>query len=132
TTLFRSQMGAQLVPREDGCAERAEVRVAAGVVRMMVRVDEESNPAVRHLLDRGHQLVGELGELRVHHQHAIGSGEDSRVPDQHWAYSLEAVEIGRQLSRLDFHLAVVRRLSGGGGLGSNRSGGKSGPYDDGK
>ena len=94
---------AKLLAREDCHAHFAEILVAARMVAMHVRVDEELDGGVRDLLDRRHDLVGQRRELAVHHQHAIRTGED---PDRA-ALPVEDIEIGRELNGLDLNLAVV-------------------------
>ena len=64
---------AQLVAREDGRAQPGEVRVAADVVGVHVRVDQEADRLVGDAADRGDQLVGERRELRVDQQDAVGA-----------------------------------------------------------
>ena len=58
---------------------------------------------VRNLLHRRDDFLGQRRELAVHHEHAVGSGEDA----DRAALSVEDIEIGRELDGLDLDFAVV-------------------------
>ena len=70
---------------------------------MHVGIDEESDPAVRDPLDCGDDPLGERGELAVHHQHAVRSGQYANRA----ALAVERVEGAGDLVRLDLDLAEV-------------------------
>jgi hypothetical protein len=88
-------------------------------------VDEEPDPAVGHLLDGRDELVGELRELGVNKQNAIGAGEDAGVADERWPHAFESVKIARELRRLDVDLAEIRRLSAARRLGADGRAGET-------
>src|SRR5579864_7180898 len=98
-----SKTVAQFLPGENHDAHFPEVLIAAGVVRVDMGVDHETDGAVGDLVDGRYDLVGEWSELRVHHESAIRAGEHA----DHAALSFECVEIASDLSGLDLNLAEV-------------------------
>src|SRR5690606_35240648 len=67
-------------------AGETQVRVAAGVIAVMMRVDDVADRLVGELPDRGEDLVGERSELRVDDQHAVVAdlhGNVAAGPDEH-------------------------------------------------
>ena len=97
------QTEAQLLARDDRGAHLAEVLVAAGMIAVHVRVDDELDRLRRELLDGGGDLVAQRRELRVDHEDAVG-------PDEHAdgaALAVERVELVGDLVGLDLDLAEI-------------------------
>ena len=97
---------AQLLAREDRDSHLPKVLVAAGVIRVNVRVDHVLNRAGCDLLDCGHDLIGELRVLGVHHEDAVRSGKNT----DHSAGAFKCIKIGGDLRRLDFDRVKILRL----------------------
>ncbi len=66
---------AQLFARVDHSAGFAERRVAAGVIDMDMRVDENADGLRADALDRRHHFVRDLSVLRVDDEHSVGTVE---------------------------------------------------------
>ena len=115
---FLDEPRAQFGTRHDHDAHLAEILVAARVIAVHVRVDEEADAAVGDLLDSCHDLVGERSELRIDHEHAIGSGKHANPS----ARSFQRVQVAGDFCRLDLRLAEIRRLSGDPRRGQNYRG----------
>src|SRR5206468_12720936 len=98
---------AQLLPGQERDAELREILVAPGVVAVHMCDDQEPDPPGRYVSDGCDNLLRQRGELTVHHQNTVGSGQD---PDGA-ALALERIEGRRDLRGLDFNLAEVRRLA---------------------
>jgi len=98
------QAMAQFGTRDDGGAHLAEILVAASVIAVHVRIDQEADRlAAGNLLDRGRDLFAQGGKLAVHHEHAIGTGEHANRTTR----AVERVKIIRQLVGLDLYLGIV-------------------------
>ena len=69
--LVARQTLAYVVVRDDHRATLAQVDIAAGVVAMPVRVDQERDGFGCNCLDRGFNLRRERGELIVDHEHGV-------------------------------------------------------------
>jgi hypothetical protein len=80
-----------------------EERISAGVIAVIMGVDEIFDRQRRDLLDGGLDLVVERRELAVHHDGAIGADSDGDVS----ALTLEHVGLVSQLRSLDLHLGEV-------------------------
>ena len=76
------------------------------MIAVHVGVHEQADAAVGNLLDRRDDLVAERRELRVDHQHAVGSRQHANRA----ALPLQRIEVPGDLRRLDLHLAEVRLL----------------------
>ena len=68
-----------VVVRHDDDAVLGEVLVPAGVIAVIVRVDQILDRQRRDRLDGGLDLVGERRELAVHHDDAVGADRDRDV-----------------------------------------------------
>jgi hypothetical protein len=98
------QTRAELVARENRDAHLRQVLVAAGVIRVDVRVYHETDWTIGDLSDRRDDLLGERRELRVDHQDAVWTGQHA----DRAALTVERVEVAGDLRRLDLDLAEVR------------------------
>src|SRR5262249_13742063 len=87
----------QLVAREYCCTQLCEVFITARMIAVNVRIDHVTDRTRRDLLDRSNDLIGQWSELRVHHQNAIGTGENADGA----ALTFKRVEIVGNLRRLD-------------------------------
>ena len=75
---------ADVVVPDDGDAVPGEVLVPAGVIAVIVRVDEVFHGLRRNRLDSGPDLVRERRELPVDHDDAVGADGDT------WVYFADA------------------------------------------
>ena len=73
------------------------------MVAVHVGVDDELDRLRRELLDRGGDLVAQRGELRVDHEDAVGSEQDT----DRASLAIERVELVGDLVGLDFNLAEI-------------------------
>ena len=90
---------AHVVVREDEHTQFREILVAADVIRVDMRVDQETDLGVR---DRGHcrdDAVGDGRELVVHEQHAVRPHEHADVPAGR--RSLEHVDVAGDVDGLE-------------------------------
>ena len=99
-------------------AELRKILVAAGVVRVLMRVDQEPDRPIGDLLDGGDDLVRERGELRVDPEHPVGP--DQRADRS--ALSLEHEHVRGQFRRLDLDRAEVLLLLRAGGRCEHQKG----------
>ena len=99
------QTKAQLLARDDGGAQLAEVLVTAGVVAVHVRIHDELDRLRREAFDRGDDLVAQRRELGVHHEHAIGPEQDANGP----SLAVKRVELVGDPVGFDFDLAEIGR-----------------------
>ncbi len=85
----------------------AELRVAAGVIGVPVRVEDEAEPAGVDFSKRGANLFGERSELVVNNHHAVRPRDNADVP----ARAFEHVDAAGDLRRLylDLREVVLRR-----------------------
>ena len=94
----------QLIASHNDRAHLGEILVAAGVVRVNVRVDQKSDGAIRDLLDGRGDFLAQGRELSVHHEDAVRPREHANRS----ALTLERVKIVGQLGGLDLDLAEIR------------------------
>src|SRR5262249_50036078 len=66
--------------------------VASDMVAVMVRVDEELDRLFAHLLDLGDDARSDVLELRIDHEHRVGSDEETDVASA----AVERVHASRQ------------------------------------
>ena len=107
------EAGTDVVVRHDDDAVLGEVRVPAGVVAMIVRVDQVFDRERRYRLDRRSDLVGQRRELPIHLDDAVGADRNGDVA----ALAFQHVGLVAEVSRLDLDLVPVdqrrRRRRGG-------------------
>ena len=82
-----------VVMGQDQDVHPGERLVAADVVRVHVRVDQEADLAVRHTPHRGDQPLGQRREQRINEQHTVRPGEDADVAAS--ARALDHVDLAR-------------------------------------
>ena len=95
-----------------------EQRISAGVIAVIMGVDEIFDGQRRDLLDGGLDLVVERRELAVHHDDAVGADRDGDVA----ALALEHVGLVAQVGGLDLDLGEVDVLLSKCGSGSKQHG----------
>ena len=71
---------AQFFARIHGGAHFREIRVAAGVVDVDMRVDQYTNGCGADAPDRRRHFLRELRILRIHHQNSVRSGKNADTP----------------------------------------------------
>jgi len=92
--------------RNDRDAFLAEGRVAAGVIAVIMRVDQVLDRLIADFRNRRFQLVVHRRELRIHHDDAVRADGDRDVA----ACALEHVGVLAEIGRLHFDLGKVLLL----------------------
>jgi len=110
-----------MVVREYEHAQLGQVLVAADVIRVDVRVDQETDLRVRNGGHRRDNAVGDGRELIVYEQHTVRPYEYTDVSTSRWG--LKHVDIARDVDGLERRGRLLRRR---GARGEERAEGQQG------